>query len=104
MSVCNFLRRILTSPDTFDPELPRSDTLRQSGPRQLAPEQGLEGQDAESPIWVPDRLIRPAPKEKEAEAEATEAAEAADSANEETESQPGKANDLDSSSLADATC
>lgn len=43
----------------------------------MAPEQGPEGQDADSPIWIPDRLIRPAKGKKKAQAPLEKTAEEA---------------------------
>ena len=45
-------------------------------------------QDADSPIWIPDRLIRPAVAKQEKEKTVAEAEKAAPAANEESETKP----------------
>ena len=56
-------------------------------------------QDADSPIWIPDRLVRPTPGEMAEKEKATETAEKSDVSNEENEtnSVTGSGNHLDES-------
>ena len=54
-------------------------------------------QDADSPIWIPDRLVQPTPGEAAKKEEATETDEISDVSNEENESNcvTGSGNHLD---------